>query len=276
MQTKESMEATGGAGARSHVQVSIPFAMLVEPEWQELFLSMGLNPEIGLDAAVLERFSDSDFACLAEKLHAEKRSITLHGPFLDLSPGSPDPAIRRVTLDRFTRMLSAIEAFRPVTVVCHAGYDAARYEFCREEWLEHSRDTWQRVVASVRQRGARLMLENVYEREPGELLAVIEGFSPDTLGCCLDVGHQSVFGHAPLCEWIERLSPCLGQLHLHDNHGDLDAHLGMGNGSIDFEPVFEFLSAGARLPVITLEPHQPEELLASLSYLESRPPFSRF
>jgi len=71
------------------VQVNIPFTMLYE-SYLETFIEYGLNPEIGLDAAALDRFSMADFSGIAEKIHKNSRSVTLHGPFIDLSAGSPD------------------------------------------------------------------------------------------------------------------------------------------------------------------------------------------
>jgi hypothetical protein len=48
------------------VQVNIPFTMLYE-SYLETFIEYGLNPEIGLDAAALDRFTVADFSNIAEK-----------------------------------------------------------------------------------------------------------------------------------------------------------------------------------------------------------------
>ncbi|MFO7840508.1 MAG: sugar phosphate isomerase/epimerase family protein [Desulfosalsimonadaceae bacterium] len=274
------MQAGGhiNSGSRKRVlervQVNMPFGMIAEPYWQDLVLSTPINPEIGLDAGVLDSCRKTDFAAVAEKLHQRGCSITIHGPFLDLSPGSPDKAIRNTSLQRFRQMVEAVEVFRPLVVVCHAAYDASRYDFCREQWIENSMDTWQWVATAVKERGAKLMLENVYERDPSELLAVLERFAPELLGCCIDVGHQAVFGNVDLSKWIDRLRSYIGQLHLHDNNGDFDAHLGMGKGCIDFRPVFDFLASCRPYPLLTLEPHRQEDFDASIAYLEQHLPIS--
>ena len=102
------------------VQVNIPFTMLYDT-YLERFLEYDLNPEIGIDAEALERFDFSDFRRIAEKLHDHHLSITLHGPFIDLSAGSTDPAVKAVTRSRFKQLLKLAPAFRPRSVVCHAG-----------------------------------------------------------------------------------------------------------------------------------------------------------
>ncbi|HMA85623.1 MAG TPA: sugar phosphate isomerase/epimerase family protein [Desulfosalsimonadaceae bacterium] len=251
-----------------HVQVNLPFVMLAEEAWQDLLFALDLNPEIGLDAAALDRFSLSDFSRIADKIHDHGLSITIHGPFLDLSPGSPDPAIRDATCSRFQQMINAVAVFQPKSVVCHAAYDTYRYEFCRDEWYARSFDTWQWVADAVNARGARLMLENVYERYPEDLVDLLSPFDRDHVGCCLDVGHLSVFGRQPLSRWIESLAPWIGQLHLHDNNGNFDDHLPMGAGSIDFKPVLDFLAGKKLTPIITLEPHRQEDFRSSIRYLD--------
>ncbi len=249
------------------VHVNIPFTMLTEDYWREFVLSFDLNPEIGIDAAALDNYEVQDFEAAAQSLHERNLSITIHGPFLDLSPGSPDKVMRDASVYRFSQMLEAARVMAPETIVCHASYDACRYDFCREEWIENSIKTWEWLGQEVGRQGSRLMLENVYERRPEEILPVLEAFNPELVGCCLDVGHLAVFSRVSVREWIEKLSPYIGQLHLHDNNGDFDAHLGMGRGSIDFKPVFDFLSSRQQLPVITLEPHRQEELRPSVAYL---------
>lgn len=59
------------------IQVNIPFTMLVEQEWQNLFFNAGLNPEIGLAADALDSFSLAVFQEFADRFHARK---TRHHP----------------------------------------------------------------------------------------------------------------------------------------------------------------------------------------------------
>ena len=67
------------------VQVNIPYRMLKEG-YLDKFLEYGLNPEIGFDAGALDTVSIPEANAIAEQLHQAGRTITLHGPFMDLSP----------------------------------------------------------------------------------------------------------------------------------------------------------------------------------------------
>ena len=249
------------------VQVNIPFKMLYET-YLDRFLGYELNPEVGIDAGALERFDFSDFQRIAEKLQAHHLSITLHGPFIDLSAGSTDPAIKAVTRSRFEQLLKLVPVFRPRAVVCHAGYDWKRYGYAREEWIESSLDTWSWLAGSLVEQGSRLMLENVYEKEPQDIGIILEGLKNQNVGFCLDAGHLFAFGNGELEPWLEGLGSYIGQLHLHDNHGSNDEHLPLGQGNIDFKHLFAYLiSNDLPRPIITLEPHREEDLWPSLDYL---------
>ena len=249
------------------VQVNIPFTMLYD-SYLDRFLGYELNPEIGIDAGALERFDFSDFQRIAEKLHAHHLSITLHGPFIDLSAGSTDPAIKAVTRSRFEQLFKLVPVFKPRAVVCHAGYDWKRYGYFREEWIESSLDTWSWLAGSLVEQGSRLMLENVYEDDPRDIRNILERLKSQNVGFCLDAGHLFAFGNSELVQWLEGLGSYIGQLHLHDNHGRNDEHLPLGQGNIDFKHLFAYLiSNDLPRPIITLEPHREEDLWPSLEYL---------
>ncbi|MBA4369875.1 MAG: hypothetical protein C0403_19780 [Desulfobacterium sp.] len=249
------------------VQVNIPFRMLYET-YSDLFIKIGLNPEIGLDADTLENFSIPEIKEVVLPFHRNKRYITVHGPFLDLSPGSPDPGIREITRYRFEQVLKLVPILKPKSVVCHLGYEEDRYAYIKESWFEQSMEMWKWFGEELQKAGSILMLENVYEHLPDEMLPFFERLQQYQVGFCLDMGHQAVFGKTPFSSWVNVLGPYVGQLHLHDNHGERDEHLPMGMGGIDFSPLTVFLRKRKTLPIITLEPHEEKDLWLSLAYLK--------
>lgn len=255
-------------GILEQIQVNVPFTML-HKKYLSGFIKKGLNPEIGLDASALDRFSLDDFATIARQLQERGLIVTFHGPFMDLSPGSPDPSIEAVTRQRFEQMLRLVPLFKPKTVVCHAGYDWRRYLFMREAWIEMSIETWTWLATRIKDEGARLTLENTYEDGPEDIKILFEELERVNVGFCLDTGHQAAFGSSPLETWLKSLGPYIEQVHLHDNHGREDAHLALGKGTINFATLFDYLRATReKPPVITLEPHREEDLQPSVAYLE--------
>jgi sugar phosphate isomerase/epimerase len=253
---------------RERVHVNIPFQMLYT-SYLPIFVDRGINPEIGFDARSLDDCDRSHYAAVAERLQDGGLLTTVHAPFADLSPGSPDPGIWQWTRHRFERTLEAVSCLKPRTVVCHAGYDARRYHEGKAQWIEKSLEMWSWFAGKLCQEGCRLMIENAYEEDPQDIQPIFEGLSHLRVGFCLDMGHQAAFGKAALERWMDILGPHLGQVHLHDNHGGRDEHLALGKGTIDFVPLFRLLgSEGREPPVVTLEPHREEDLWPSLEFLE--------
>jgi sugar phosphate isomerase/epimerase len=250
------------------IQVNVPFADLHD-RYLPLFMERRINPEISFDALTLENAAQRDVVSTARQLHECHLKITLHGPFMDLAPGSPDPAVRAVTRRRFEQCLDMAALFKPRHLVCHAGYDKKRYLYMREIWIQNSLVMWRWLAERVSKIGGRLVLENVYEQGPDEMKALMEPLAPLGVGFCLDTGHQAAFGSSPLAEWVAAMAPFMVQLHLHDNTGVWDEHLPLGQGNIDFESFFKQLRKIREIaPVVTLEPHQERDLWPSLEYLE--------
>ncbi len=250
------------------IQVNIPFAMLYE-SYLPQFLEYGLNPEIGLDADALDRFSLKDFEDVAIQIRKRGLSTTLHAPYLDLSPGSLDSAVRALTKRRFHQVLELVPIFKPQTVVCHTGYDHKRYWGSKDAWIEKSQALWIWLSEEIKKEESLLMLENVYEQSPQEFLDVYEGLRGQHVGFCLDTGHMAAFSIVDLPTWLQSLGEHIKQLHLHDNLGKQDDHLALGKGQIDFRLLFKYLQGRkSDPPIITIEPHREEDLWPSLEYLE--------
>jgi len=252
------------------VQVNIPFGMFFDG-YLELFEKAGLNPEICMDADALERYSRADYEKIAAIFKRNGRTITFHGPFADMVPGSQDPDFLALTRKRLDQMIDLIEIFEPVTIVCHPGYDYRRHSYYREAWLESSLETWRVAGEKISQAGSRLMLENVYETDPSQMLPLFSELAEPDIGFCFDVGHHFAFGKVPMDGWLDTLGPYLGQFHLHDNSGADDEHRALGHGSIGLEPLFNFLQGRTNNPpVLTLEPHRVEDPMPSLEYLQDK------
>ena len=249
------------------VQVNAPYRQLVD-KYLELFLRYGINPEIGFDALALETASQEAMAEMARLMEEQGRTITFHGPFMDLAPGGLDERVREVTARRLQRTMELVPVFRPQSVVFHTGYDERRYHAHRAEWLSGSLATWEPLVQQAEEMGVVIHLENVYEQTPEMILTLIEEMDSENLGFCLDMGHMNVFGEVTLSEWLDALGPHLKEVHLHDNNGHSDSHGPIGSGTAPFKELFQYLHDQEKRPVITLEPHEEATLWVSLENLE--------
>jgi sugar phosphate isomerase/epimerase len=248
------------------VQVNIPFPFLLSG-YLERFLEGGLQPEIGLDHFTLDRYPPATLRRLAQAFQRAGRRITLHAPFQDLLPGALDRNILAASRRRLRQAFRCLPLFRPAAIVCHLGYEARYYQWDQENWLAHSAATWRELAREAAVQGVTVMLENVYETDPELFLKLLIRIDAPNVKLCLDTGHLHAFGGGDFPGWLRILSPHIGHLHLHDNHGDQDSHLALGQGTVPLEFVLHTLAAQGRQPLVTLEPHQEGSLAPSLQYL---------
>jgi len=250
------------------VQFHIPFPLLRD-KYLPLVLREGINPEIGITFKALDRFQASDFAEVAKALRDAGLSVTIHGPFMDLRPGALDPMIRKVTIDRLKQMFDLAPYFRPRSIVCHPSFDERYYVSTEEEWLQNSVDTWKRFAGVAADMGARIALENIYEKEPRQLHRLLTALDSPHIRFCFDTGHFNAFSRAPLEEWLERMGPFIGQLHIHDNHGASDEHLPVGEGNFPFPVFLKYLRDRGLRPIVTVEAHSEKDLWRNVENLQA-------
>jgi sugar phosphate isomerase/epimerase len=250
----------------ARVQVNLPFAFL-ETGYLEKFLLRGLNPELGLDAYSLGHYPPAAFRRGARAFQGAGRRITLHGPFQDLAPGALDDGVLAASRRRLRQAFRYLPVFRPASVVCHLGYEARHYRWDQGRWLARSAATWKELAALAAPYGVTVMLENVHETEPELFLEVLGRVGAPNLKVCFDVGHLLAFSTGDFPRWLETLAPVIGQVHLHDNRGDYDAHLALGAGRVPLQETLDYLATRGHRPLVTLEPHQEGSLEPSLEYL---------
>jgi len=248
------------------VQVNLPFPLLMEQ--LEAVLASGLQPEVYFSGFVLDRLAPEDTERISRALREKKVPVTLHAPFMDLNPGAVDEKVRTVTAFRFGQVLDLVPLFHPRAIVLHPGYDRWRYDDDVDLWLENSLLTWKPLVERAEALSVRMALENVFEEKPEVLGRLLEEINSPFLGYCLDAGHGNLFSRVPLEEWVEVLGSRLMEIHLHDNHGEADEHLPLGQGSIDFSSLFSLLEKKNVQPIYTIEPHEIDHLQPSLEAVE--------
>ena len=192
----------------------------------------------------------------------------------DLHPGSPDRNILSATRASLARALEIAALYEPEHMVAHPAYQPAVGLVDFETWLESSLESWTAVLDGW-PGGPFLFLENVYETEPEQLFALVAALPRERVGVCFDAGHWHSFSggarRRDLGRWLEILGPRIRHLHLHDNDGSHDLHLGLGRGTIPWGELFPALDRLSAPPTVTLEPHSEEALLASLEFIAAHP-----
>jgi sugar phosphate isomerase/epimerase len=254
----------------SNIHVHVPYPRLAES--LEYLVANRINPELFFSAQVLDQVIWEELSAQAHILHDAGLATTIHAPFLDLNPGALDPLIRQITRTRFQQVFQAAEILKPRVIVFHPGYDDLRYGGSRLDWLKNSIDFWMEFVPRAKETGSIIAVENIFEKEPSTLRALLEAIDDPGFRHCFDVGHWNMFTSVTLEEWFSNLGPFITEAHLHDNHGQADEHLPLGEGQIDFELLFDLLRRYAPDALHTIEAHTVERMERALKALNKHLP----
>ncbi len=164
--------------------------------------------------------------------------ISLHGCFGDLCPGSFDPLVREVARQRFEQSYRDALQLDAKHIIFHHGYVPLTSN--PANWVKRSTAFWHSFLEG-KDNAIRFYIENLFDREYRILMDTVDAIDRPNVKINLDIGHVNFASKYPIFEWIEQLGPRIGYVHMHDNHGLADEHLGFGMGTIPFQEVCEAL-----------------------------------
>jgi sugar phosphate isomerase/epimerase len=245
------------------IHINVPYSMLLQRI--DFALQNRIHPEIYFSGDDLDACHENEVKYLAETLMRNGLEITVHGPFMDLSPGGVDRKVKGVTWERFLKTIELAQFFKPKTIVFPPGYEKWKFDGNVSLWLESSLQTWRPLVKQAEEMGLTLAIENVFEETPDSLAALLKEINSPHFRFCFDTGHHHVFSKTPFPKWMEVLGNDLSEVHLHDNHKEMDEHLPIGEGGFDFDGFFNLLSKFGLNPIYTIEPHEEDHLWRGLN-----------
>jgi endonuclease IV len=180
---------------RPHVHV--PFDKI--QEHIDFIIKSSLDLEIYFSSLNLDNVSHKKITALSKML-SHSPSLSIHAPFIDLSPGAVDSS--KTTIERFSHVLDISET---KSNVFHSGYEKWKYALNIDLWLEKSLMTWQPLNKRATAMGVKIAIENIFEDEPANLKLLMEKMNSENFGICFDTGHFHLFSRVPLGNWMSAL-----------------------------------------------------------------------
>ncbi|MFQ6672022.1 MAG: sugar phosphate isomerase/epimerase family protein [Candidatus Tectimicrobiota bacterium] len=245
--------------------VHVPYALVAQ--YRPIIERAGLAVEVLIEAENLEVSTLEAMADELRGLKAIAGRVAIHAPYVDLNPGHPVEAMREEALRLLTLACALAQATEASYVVAHTGYGPSRAAFDPSAWRGRSLETWKRLLAQPAANGVVVALEHMFEPEPSLVQGLIESLPAHQVGVCLDTGHLNCFAHAPPAVWWAALGDRITVLHLHDNTGEDDDHLGIGEGTFDFAALFRWLQRANLTPFAAIEGRDPAAVVTSFAAL---------
>lgn len=212
----------------------------------ELILKLAEENDFGIEIlGFVEPHKLCNYDILLDNTRGRLSNVSkraLHGPFLDLFPGSIDPEIINVVRRRFLDAYRTAKELKAQHIIFHAGYiPKAAFP---NTWLDNSARFWNSFLSEVDDH-MKIYIENVCEDDYGLLRELIQAVNSPKLSICLDVGHANIHSKYTLKEWIQDLHNTIKYVHLHNNDGIHDKHWGLCKGNIEIVSILELLEAYA-------------------------------
>ena len=177
--------------------------------------------------------------------------------------GNPDPEVSKIVQNRICSAMRFGIELGIDQIVVHSPFT-----YWHTLNSQNYNKIWPKLFAAVESNlipvlklasdsGVCVVLENVEDAEPWVRKELIKRVGSEHFGASLDTGHghiaSSRFRGAPLWDQIDILEDHLRHVHLHDNDGHADRHWNVGEGSIDWAPIFLKFRAMRARPRLILE-----------------------
>ena len=243
-----------------------PFRFLVEN--LNLLEKYPINLEIFVKGADLDTYTENEINLIKKVMNKNKLKKILHGPWMNLSLGSDDPEIQRLTAQRLNQALEFCSRLGTKHMVIHSGFHPTYHRDVEEEWVATAIKNMSGVLKIAEDLKIVLSIENSLDNDEEYLMKIVDNFESNFLKTCFDAAHYNVFGRFSILEHLDRYSDNISEIHISDNDGKVDLHLPIGQGNIDFNAFFRKVKERNISPYITVESHSIEALLSDIELIK--------
>ncbi len=207
-------------------------------------LSEALQRIEGLGIAGVEVYYEGKHSLpqhsLRDALSVHDFDIFLHAPFSDLNLATFNKSVMKESKKQIKGALEVAAGVGVQATTVHFGRFSPLGLSYPEEAVKRNLES----VKEISDFAGTLGVEIAFENSPKGFgvmcgsLDVLKGLVKETgVRITLDIGHANTWGK-DVTDFINGLNSSIFHVHLHDNTGEGDMHLAVGEGVIDFERVF--------------------------------------
>jgi sugar phosphate isomerase/epimerase len=178
-------------------------------------------------------------AQVGEVLASYDLQLSVHAPLSDVNIGSLNPRMRGAAMDDVLITIEHAGALGIGPVTVHPGFYSPLGHADRQGAKDATRASLKAIDKAARDCGVNVALENMpampisMVTDPKGLLDLLEGTE---LGICFDIGHANTTHN--IDDYLVHV-PRFHNAHFHDNQGQYDQHLVIGEGTVPFASALE-------------------------------------
>ncbi|MBU6997084.1 MAG: sugar phosphate isomerase/epimerase [Theionarchaea archaeon] len=195
-------------------------------------------------------------------------SVSFHAPFSDLNIMSLNRAILAESLSQISETVEIAATYNAEAVCIHPGHFSPLGMHFPEKVRAIQRESLSTLARAAEDQNVKLGVENMPVfpilscRTPQEMGDLIRAVDSEYLGITFDMGHANTTGTVK--QFLD-LKEYMVLVHLHDNSGDEDSHLALGDGNTNLDFVKELKDKR-----LIIEVNAYPDAVKSLQYLRDR------
>ncbi len=182
--------------------------------------------------------------------------FVVHAPFAGINIAVPSPVLRRIILKRLEKSIFYAGQLYCRLWLFHPGLQTGVSHFYPGRDWQLNLDSVRLLLKIAKREGVEIAIENVPESYPF-VIRNVQDFSRfyselnDEVGMVLDVAHANL--NNQIQDFTRAFSKEIVHMHVSDNDGTHDLHLGIGYGNIDWESFAEEIKKVNYSNVVMLE-----------------------
>ena len=233
----------------------------------ELEKTLDFIESLGIEYAELVHQYPAEFID-SEILESYSLKYSIHAPFMDVNIASPQDQSRLNSIAQIKSSIDLANEINAEAVVVHPGLISfLANKYFKKEAYEFANQSIKEIGDYSKNLGVMATIENMPNFEPmiyQNIADLNQLLVENEMHMTLDIGHANHVGYAP----DEMIFDSIKHVHVHDNLGDDDSHLPLGEGSIDLKYIINTLESKNYDGIYILEVNDYDSIKKSYEYMK--------
>ena len=203
-----------------------------------------------------------------DMLESYSLKYTIHAPFMDVNIASVQEKSRLNSIEQIKESINLANELNCEAVVVHPGLTSfLPNKYFPEKVINAANNSIKELGEYSKDLGVLTTIENmpdfpsmIYKNmeDLNDLLVSLD------MSMTLDIGHANHVGYSPEAMIFDSIK----HVHAHDNFGDDDAHLALGEGSIELNTIISTLENNNYNGIYIIEVNDFDSIKKSYEYLK--------
>lgn len=247
--------------------------LLMIPRINELEENLKLRDKLNIGFEYNDFFIPDlldDEKALKERVNAYKKVggfNTIHGVFFDICFNSSDKLIKDASYKRARQTLDIAKELGCKKIVFHTnyiiGFNSSDY---KKMWVERNALAYKEFLKEYKD--IEILIENMFDNNDILIRELLDMVNDKRFRMCLDIAHANLSDES-ISEWIKNCKKYVSHIHINDNFKDIDSHLAIGDGNMDYDYIISELNKMDDISIL-IEVKNTPDFIKSYDYLISR------